>query len=149
MYYTAGDGIGGGALEIAPDGDSATSRWTDTTLDSLHSGVVLSDGYLYGTGYDKGGNLVCLEMATGQVMWETKEVREGALVAADNMLYIYEGPRKGVVNLVKASPAGFERTGSFNIDKGSGKHWAHPALANGKLYIRHGDTLIAYTVAAR
>jgi len=149
VYYTAGDGIGGGALEIAPDGNSVMSKWTDTTLDSLHSGVVLIDGYLYGTGYEKGGKLVCLEMATGKVMWETKEVREGALVAAGGMLYVYEGPRKGVVNLVKASPLGFERTGSFSVIKGTGKHWAHPAIANGKLYIRHGDTLIAYTVATR
>ena len=149
VYYTAGDGIGGGALEIASDGASATSKWTDTTLDSLHSGVVLIDGYLYGTGYEKGGKLVCLEMATGKVIWETKEVREGALIAADAMLYVYEGPRRGVVNLVKASPAGFERTGKFSVTKGTGKHWAHPVLANGKLYIRRGDTLIAYTVSAR
>lgn len=149
VYYTAGDGIGGGALEIAPDGGSVTSKWTDTTLDALHSGVVLIDGYLYGTGYEKGGKLVCLEMATGKVMWETREVREGALVAADGMLYVYEGPKKGSVNLVKASPAGFERTGSFNVTQGTGKHWAHPALANGRLYVRRGDALVAYDVAAR
>lgn len=80
---------------------------------------------------------------------DTREVREGALVAADGMLYIYEGPRKGVVNLVKASPDGFERAGSFSITQGTGKHWAHPTLANGKLYIRHGDTLMAYELKPR
>lgn len=146
VYYTAGDGIGGGALEIAPDGASVTSKWTDTTLDGLHSGVVLIDGHLYGTGYKAGGKLVCLEMSTGKVVWETREVREGALIAADGMLYIYEGPKKGVVNLVKASPDGFVRTGSVSITQGTGKHWAHPTLANGRLYIRHGDTLVAYEV---
>lgn len=146
VYYTAGDGIGGGALEIVDDGDSVTSKWTDTTLDSLHSGVVLIDGYLYGTGYKSGGRLVCLEMATGKVAWETRDIREGALIAADSMLYIYEGPRKGVLNLVKASPDGFERTGSVSISQGTGKHWAHPTLANERLYIRHGDALIAYDV---
>ncbi len=147
VYYTGGDGIGGGALEIAPDGGSVSVKWTDTTLDCLHHGVVLIDGHLYGTGYKAGGKLVCLEMATGTVKWETREVREGAVVAADGMLYVYEGPKKGIVSLVKASPAGFERTGSFAVTEGSGKHWAHPAIANGKLYIRHGDALIAYTIA--
>ncbi len=146
VYYTAGDGIGGGALEIAPDGGSVSSKWTDTTLDALHSGVVLIKGYLYGTGYKAGGRLVCLEMGTGRVMWDTREVREGALIAADGMLYIYEGPRKGRVNLVKASPDGFERTGTFSVTEGTGKHWAHPTLANSILYIRHDDALIAYTV---
>ena len=149
VYYTGGDGIGGGALEIGPDGNSVTSKWTDTTLDSLHHGVVFIDGYLYGTGYKKGGNLVCLEMATGKVMWETREVRQGALIAADGMLYIYEGPRHGILNLVTASPEAFERISHFTVPDGTGKHWAHPTLANGKLCIRHGDTLIAYDVAAK
>lgn len=146
VYYTAGDGIGGGALEVAPDGASVTSKWTDTTLDALHSGVVLIDGFLYGTGYKAGGKLVCLEMGTGKVQWETREVREGALIAAEGMLYIYEGPKKGVLNLIKASPDGFERCGTVAVTQGTGKHWAHPTLANGKLYIRHGDALIAYEV---
>ena len=149
VYYTGGDGVGGGALEIAPDGTSVTSKWTDTTLDCLHHGVVYIDGYLYGTGYKKEGELVCLEMATGKVMWQTQEVQQGALVAAEGMLYIYEGPKKGIVSLVKASPDAFERVSQFEITDGTGKHWAHPTLANGKLYIRRGDTLIAYDVAEK
>ena len=146
VYYTGGDGIGGGALEVSPDGNAITSKWTDTTLDCLHHGVVFIDGYLYGKGYKKGGNLVCLEMATGKVMWETREVRQGALVAADGMLYIYEGPKRGVLSLVKASPEAFERVSKFEITDGTGKHWAHPTIANGRLYIRRGDALIAYNV---
>jgi outer membrane protein assembly factor BamB len=149
VYYTGGDGIGGGALELSADGNSITSKWTDTTLDCLHHGVVFIDGYLYGTGYKKGGNLVCLEMETGKVMWQTREVQQGALVAADGMLYIYEGPKVGVVSLVKASPEAFERVSQFPITDGTGKHWAHPTIANSRLYIRRGDTLIAYDVAAK
>ncbi len=149
VYYTGGDGVGGGALELSPDGSSVTSKWTDTTLDCLHHGVVLVDGYLYGTGYKSGGKLVCLEMATGKVMWTSKEVREGMTVAADGMLYVYEGPKAGTVNLVKASPAGFERAGRFTVTEGANQHWAHPAIANGRLYIRHGDALVAYAVSAK
>ncbi len=149
VYYTGGDGVGGGALELSKDGSSVTSKWTDTTLDCLHHGVVLVDGNLYGTGYKAGGKLVCLEMATGKVMWTTKEVKEGMTVAADGMLYVYEGPKAGTVNLVKATPAGFERTGRFSVTEGSDQHWAHPTIANGRLYIRHGDALVAYDVAAK
>jgi len=149
VYYTGGDGVGGGALELSPDGTSVTSKWTDTTLDCLHHGVVLVDGCLYGTGYKSGGKLVCLEMATGKVKWTTKEVREGMTVAADGMLYVYEGPKAGMVNLVKASPDGFERTGRFAVTDGDAQHWAHPTIANGKLYIRHGNVLFAYDIAAK
>lgn len=147
LYYAGGDGAGGGALALSPDGAEVSPVWTDTTLDPLHSGVVLLDGYLYGTGYKNGGRLVCLEMATGRVMWSTDEVTQGALIAADGMLFIYEGPKAGVVSLVKADPAGFTRTGKFSVTAGGrDKHWAHPAIADGRLYIRHGDTLSAYRI---
>jgi hypothetical protein len=81
-------------------------------------------------------------------MWTTREVRQGAVVFADGMLYVYEGPSRGIVSLVKASPQGFERTGSFTVTQGDANHWAHPTIANGRLYIRHGDVLLAYDIAA-
>ncbi len=147
LYYVGGDGAGGGALELSADGASVTPKWTDENLDCLHHGVVLVDGYLYGTGYRGGGKLVCLEMATGKLMWSTEEIRIAAVVYADGMLYTYEGPKTGIVSLVKATPAGFERTGRFEVSEGAGQHWAHPTIANGRLYIRHGDVLVAYDVA--
>ena len=146
LYYVGGDGSGGGVLVLSPDGSAVTSKWTDKTLDCLHQGVVLVDGYLYGTAYRK-KQLVCLEMTTGKVMWTSKDVGMGDVIYADGMLYIYEGPEKGIVDLVKASPDACTRTGSFKLTEGNGKHWAHPAISNGYLYIRHGDALIAYVVS--
>jgi len=148
VYFSGGYGSGGGALELSADGSAVTLKWQDTNLDCQHHGVVLVDGYLYGTGH-KRGELVCLEMATGKLMWSSKEVRVGDVVYADGMLYIYEGPKTGLVSLVKATPAGFERAGVFPVTEGDGNHWAHPTIANGRLYIRHGDAVIAYDVAQR
>lgn len=147
VFYTAGDGRGGGALELSPDGSTVTPKWTSTELDSLHHGVVLADGYLYGTS-SKRRSLVCLEMATGKTMWNMRDTGECVTVYADGMLYLYSGPKTGVVSLVKAQPNGFERTGQFTVTEGEGQHWAHPAIAHGRLYIRHGDALIAYDVTA-
>lgn len=146
VYYTGGDGIGGGVLKIARDGTSVTPLWEDKVLDCLHHGVVFLDGYLYGTGYKAGGKLVCLEMASGNVAWQTREIREGVVVAADGMIYVYEGPEKGIVNLVKVDGSGYEIRGKVTVTQGTGKHWAHPTLANGKLLIRRGTALIAYNV---
>lgn len=150
LYYVAGDGFGGGALQLSEDGSTVIEKWTDKTLDCLHHGVVLVNGYLYGAGYKGGGALVCLEMATGKVMWKTEEVREGITIYADGMLMVYEGPKSGVVSLVKAQPDKFERTGSFTVTAGGDdKHWAHPAISDGVLYIRHGDALVAYDLRAK
>jgi hypothetical protein len=73
------------------------------------------------------------------------------LALAGGILYVYEyeGPKSGVVNLVKAVPTGFERTGKFAVTEGTNNHWAHPAIANGLLYIRHGNALIAYNIAGK
>jgi outer membrane protein assembly factor BamB len=65
------------------------------------------------------------------------------------MLYTYEGPKTGIVSLVKPSPNGLERTGTFTVTEGENQHWAHPTIANGRLYIRHGDALIAYNIKAK
>jgi outer membrane protein assembly factor BamB len=148
IYYTAGYGSGGGALDVSPDGSSVTQKWLDSNLDCQHHGVVLLDGYIYGTGQNN-NKLFCLELATGKVMWSTDEVTQGDIAYADGMLYVYQGPRKGVVSLVKASPEKFEAAGSFVVPKDRDKHWANPAIANGRLYIRYAGNLYAYDIAAK
>jgi hypothetical protein len=32
------------------------------------------------------------------------------------------------------------------VAEGTNKHWARPTIANGRLYVRHGDALMAYDV---
>lgn len=148
LYFVAGSRMGGVALELSEDGSEITPLWTETEMDTLHGGVVLKDGYIYGTSHRSGREMFCLSLKTGEKAWRSDEVSESALVYADGMLYAYEGPTKGVVNLVKATPEGFERTGAFEITKGDAKHWAHPTIADGRLYIRRGNYLWAYDISA-
>lgn len=148
LYYTGGYGSGGGALQLSDDGNSVTQAWLDKTLDCQHHGVVLVDGYLYGTSHKRPA-LVCLELATGKVIWSDREVSQGSTVYADGMLYIYEGPRSGKVVLVKPSPEGLEIRGQFSVTAGTDRHWAHPTIAQGKLFIRRGDALVAYDITKK
>ncbi|MBM3288912.1 MAG: hypothetical protein FJY92_02050 [Candidatus Hydrogenedentes bacterium] len=62
---------------------------------------------------------------------------------------MYEGPKKGIMHLVKPSPEKFEHAGSFAVPAGKDKHWAHPVIANGRLYVRHAGNLYAYDIAAK
>ncbi len=148
LYYTAGYASGGGTLNLSSDGSSITDGWTDTaTLDCQHDGVVVDNGYVYGTSNSLGSELVCLELATGAVPWTTPQIRQGSTVYADGMLYVYE-ESTGEVSLVRATPDGYTRTGVFTITQGTRSHWAHPTIANGRLYIRHGDALMAFNISA-
>ena len=70
------------------------------------------------------------------------------MILAEGMLYVYE-EKKGTVGLVKATPEGFNIISSFEVPLGSKQHWAHPALSDGRLYIRHGEALMVYDVKAK
>lgn len=145
FYTSSGYECGGALHAISKAGDAVTRRWAETTLDCHHGGVVLVDGHLYGSNF-KGhyaGNWVCLDWATGEVRYETKWLGKGSIAYADGMLYCYE-EKEGTIGLVRPTPERFEVTSSFKVPKGTGPHWAHPVICGGRLYVRHGDALMAY-----
>ncbi|MHC4175281.1 MAG: PQQ-like beta-propeller repeat protein [Planctomycetota bacterium] len=139
---------GGVMFELSANGTSVTEKWNDQILDSGHGGVVLVDGYLYGSTFDgiPKGDWICLDWNTGKVMYEaTWNGNKGSIIYADGMLYCYDENTSDVA-LVKPSPKRFDIVSSFRVTEGTGKHWAHPAISDGRLYIRHGDALMAYDI---
>jgi len=51
--------------------------------------------------------------------------------------------------LVKVASSGYEMISSFEITRGSHQHWAHPSISDGRLYLRHGDVLMAFDIKIR
>lgn len=123
--------------------------WTNTDLDTHHGGVVLVDGYLYGSNWisNHQGNWVCVDWKTGRTVYEKTWETKGSIISAEGMLYCYE-EKGGKVALVKASPDDFAIVSVFTITLGAQQHWCHPAISDGVLYIRHGDVLMAYDIRA-
>jgi hypothetical protein len=70
--------------------------------------------------------------------------RFGSIIAADGLLYIYD--ESGEVALVEPTIAGFKKISAFKVPFGSAQHWAHPVIENGRLYIRHGNSLMVYNI---
>ncbi len=88
-----------------------------------------------------------MELETGNMMYEACGIGKGSVTYADGMLYCYG--ERGEVALVPATPKEHRIVSSFRISLGTGHHWAHPVVTGGRLYIRRGDTLMAYSVAKR
>ena len=147
LYTTSGDNDGGAMYELNHDGTGITRRWIDETLDCHHGGVVQVGGFIFGANYRSlwSGDWVCLDWQTGRVMYEEKWHSKGSAIYADGMLYCYE-EKKGHVALVRSTPRGFEIVSTFQVRNGDGRHLAHPAIADGTLYIRRGDSLTAYDI---
>lgn len=129
-------------------GNAVTEKFRNEVLDNHHHGVVLIDGYVYASNWINNGkgNWVCMDWETGEVKWETEWENKGSAVYADGMLYLYE-ERRGNVALVRPNPEKLEVISSFRITDGTGPHWAHPFLGDGKLLIRHGDVLMMYNIS--
>lgn len=144
IYATSSHGKGGQLLELSPDGLQIRQKWADQTLNSNHGGVVIVDGYVYGANLKS--RWVCLSLRDGEVMYATNSVKGGSITYADGMLYCYGD--NGVMGLVKASAKSHELAGRMKIAHGDGPHWSHPVISGGRLYIRHGDALLAYALTA-
>ena len=144
VFLTSGEGKGCMLIRLKKAGNGiATEKiWETELMDNYHGGIVLHNGYLYGSGNVSRG-WYCLDFLTGKQMWKTNG--GGSLTYADGMLYLYD--EKGTMKLVKASPGKFEKTGEFRVPKGGeGPYWAHPVVCGGRLYLRHTDKIFVYDI---
>lgn len=145
IFISSGYGHGSQLLRLSADGTKASQVWTERKLDCQHEGVLRIDGHIYGC--PSRGRLVCMDPKDGKVLYRVKEVRKASITYADQRLYAYD-EKGGAVSLLEVSPKGYKVHGQFPVKTGSGPHWAHPVVANGVLYIRHGEVLMAYDVKA-
>jgi len=146
IFLTMGYDYHAVMLKMDSTGTSVSEKFIDQTFDNHHHGVIYHDGYLYGSNWqnNKRGKWVCMKWDTGEIvsvdLWDTK----GAMIMADGLLYCYN--EKGNVGIAKPDPDGFEVISQFKITKGAGTHWAHPFIADGKLFVRHGDVLMVHSI---
>lgn len=134
-------------LRMNEDGTGVTEKWSNEVLDNHHHGVIEKDGYIYGSNWENNskGKWVCMNWETGETRYETGWFTKGAIVYADGLLYIME-EKTGNVALLNPNPEKFDIISTFKLEGGSGPFWAHPWIANGKLYLRHGDVLFVYNI---
>ncbi|MBK8882754.1 MAG: PQQ-binding-like beta-propeller repeat protein [Bacteroidales bacterium] len=144
VFLTSGEGKGSMLIRLKKAGSGITTEkvWEAKLMDNYHGGVILYNGYLYGSG-SMARDWYCLDFLTGRQMWKTNG--SGSLTYADGMIYLYD--EKGSMKLVKASPEKFEKTGEFRVPEGgAGPYWAHPVVCGGKLYLRHADKIFVYDI---
>lgn len=102
-------------------GTGVSEVWVDSVMDCHHGGVVLIDGYIYGSSWtdNSHGDWCCIEWETGRTgyvkEWETK----GPVITADNRLYCCD-ERRGNMALVEVNPEQFNIISSFRIHEGTG-----------------------------
>ncbi|HZR21777.1 MAG TPA: PQQ-binding-like beta-propeller repeat protein [Verrucomicrobiae bacterium] len=154
VFASSAYGAGGGLVKLSKDengGVKADEVYFSRKMQNHHGGMILYDGSLYGaSGGNEGGALVCLDFQTGKVLWDERDDAEhrapkGSLAFADGRLYYRT--EKGGMLLLEPSPKEYLERGRFEQpDRTNKPAWAHPVIANGKLYLRDQDLLLCYDV---
>ena len=156
VFAASAYGAGGGLARLVKkeNGEFAAEEvWFSKSMENHHGGVILHDGALFGAnGGNGGGYLACLDFKTGEVLWNERDadkrrVTKGSVAFADGR--IYYRTEEGPIVLIEPSRKEYVERGRFDQPERTDKPaWAHPVIANGKLYIRDQDTLFCYDVKA-
>ena len=149
VFTSTAYNTGAACLKLVANGDGVTAEevyWLDSKqFQNKHGGMTLVNGYIY-AGHGNGSGLpICLNMKTGEVAWgpERSEGKgETSLIYADGRIIMRR--QDGVVILLEATPEAYREIGTFEPAYQEGKTWAHPTIANGKLYLREQGKLMCY-----
>lgn len=155
VFASTGYGAGAALLKLSKEGDGvkADEVWfkPGNELQNHHGGMVLDGDFLYfGHGHNNGFP-VCVELATGKTFWGGEQQRgpgsgSAAVTYADgNMIFRYQS---GEVALIEATPSEYRLKGVFKPEVVEREGWAHPVVAQGKLFLREQNTLMCYDLAA-
>jgi outer membrane protein assembly factor BamB len=148
VYYVTPYAENGRLYRLDPRGQGidAEHLWT-CPLDTVTGSGVLVDGTLFSSGYRKPKRWLAIDWQTGETKYELEDFTTGAAVYADGRLYVLD--EQGNVGLLKPGGDGLEVVGRFRLfDQRARDAWAHPVLCDGRLYLRHHDSLRCYDVKA-
>jgi outer membrane protein assembly factor BamB len=147
-------GPGSALLEVKPG--ECKEVWTDAakgrnkSMQCHWNTPIHVDGYLYGCSgrHTANGELRCIELATGKVMWSEPGLTRTSLLLVDGH-FVCLG-EDGVLRLLKVNPRKYEEVSAVEL-RAPGKDgepllrypcWAAPVLSHGLLYVRGEGRLV-------
>lgn len=144
LFLTSGYETGCGLYKLsAKDGGLAAEQvWKSKVLLNKFQSCILHEGALYASDQKA---LVCVDFLTGKEHWRQRRLEKasaenGTLVlAGDTLLLLSED---GKLLIAPASTQGFEPRTSAEIL--SGRCWAVPVLAGGRLYARNLERVACF-----
>lgn len=146
VFLSSDYGTGAALLDLTAAGGGVTAKevYFTNEMRNHHASSVLIGDHLYGF---SSAILTAMRFDSGEVSWRDRSVGKGAIVFADDRLYLLS--ERGVVGLAEASPQAYREHGRFTLETGARPTWSHPVVAGGKLYLRDQDTIHAYDVRAK
>jgi len=166
FLFVSGFFDGSFLLKIDPDKTAAEKLWhrkgpSEKDTDSLHcciSTPILEGDFIYGV--DGYGQLRCLDLHTGDRIWESLAAVPGNRWANIHMVRngkeVWMFNERGELIISRLSPEGFHEISRAKLieptkgqlNQRGGVCWAHPAFANRCIYVRNDEELICADLAS-
>jgi outer membrane protein assembly factor BamB len=143
LYCQSGYGQGGVMLKLSEDGMRVQEVWRAASMDNRMGGFVVLNGKIFGSD-DSGKLWYCVDWKTGTSMYSEKITGRGTTVSADGMLYLYG--ENGEIVLAQPEANSFKKVSAFKVPYGEDQHWAHPVIVKGRLFVRHGTSMMVYNI---
>jgi outer membrane protein assembly factor BamB len=149
VFVSSGYGTGAALLELSgkDGGVRARERYflEANVFQNHHGGMILDEGTVYaGTAHNKGFP-IAVDLVSGKVLWgpERNDGEGSAAVGfADGVLvFRYQNGR---VVFLEATRDAYRELGSFVLPDVQQFSWSHPAIVDGRLYLREQDRLWVY-----
>ena len=154
-------------LKVNPDRLAVEKLWqrkgpNERRTDSLHcciSTPILEGDYIYGL--DSYGELRCLDLYTGNRIWESLEVVPKArwanvyLIQQQDKVWMFN--ERGELIISKLSPRGYHEISRAQLieptegqlGQRGGVCWSHPAFAYKHVFVRNDKELICADLSAK
>jgi len=146
IYSSSDYGTGAELIQVSTRRSRVSSKvlYYNKHMKNHHGGMVHIDGHVYGS---SSNILTCIDLKTGRPTWRERGMK-GSVVAADGKIVFRH--ENGTVVLLKANPVEYQELGRFRQTERSNRSaWAHPVIADGQLYLRDQDRLLAYNLQER
>lgn len=151
VFCSSGYQTGAALLKLVKDrgGVRAEEKYflKPNVMQNHHGGMVLVGDFVYcGNGHNQGFPL-CVNLRTGKVAWHPGRgpgEASAAIASADGNLYFRY--QNGAMALIEASPKKYKLKSTFQIPGTGQSSWPHPAIADGRLYLRDQDLLLVYDI---
>ena len=148
VFASTAYNTGAALARISRDGDSFRAEevyflWS-RDFQNHHGGGVLVDEHIYGGHGTNRGDPTCIEFGSGEIVWKERAPARGSaaiLYADGHLIFRYD---RGEVLLIEASPEAMKIKGRFEAPWEEGPAWPHPVVHQGKLYLRHDNSLFCY-----
>jgi outer membrane protein assembly factor BamB len=133
----------GGAL-LKVGAKSVSEVYFTRNMRNHYSTSVLVDGVLYGF---NSNILTAMRFDSGAVLWRNRSVGKGSVAYADKHLYVLG--EDAILALVEARADEYREVSRFPLKQSRYPTWAPPVIADGRLYVRNQDSVMAFDVRAK